>query len=169
VPAPAPLSGNVTCNGLRIGAVALDTVIVPAGAACVLEGTSLIGSLLVGQGASVSATGVRINGNLQAEGAAMTTLGGASRIGGSVQVKDGLSASITGAAIVGDLQFESMSGPVSASGNRLGGNVQATDNRGGVALLSNRMEGALQCTGNLPAPTGSGNVASVRQEQCRDL
>lgn len=169
VPAPGPLSGNVTCDGLRIGAVALDTVIVPAGAACVLEGTSLIGSLLVGQGASVSATGVRINGNLQAEGAAMTTLGGASRIGGSVQIKDGLSASITGATIVGDLQFESMSGPVSASGNRLGGNVQATGNRGGVALLSNRMEGALQCTGNLPAPTGSGNVASVRQEQCRDL
>jgi hypothetical protein len=31
------------------------------------------------------------------------------------------------------------------------------------------MEGALQCTGNLPAPTGSGNVASIRQDQCRDL
>lgn len=169
VPAPGPLSGNVTCNGLRIGAVALDTVIVPAGAACVLEGTSMIGSLLVGQGASVSATGVRINGNLQAEGAAMTSLGGASRIGGSVQIKDGQSANLTGATIVGDLQLESMSGPVSASGNRLGGNLQATDNRGGVALLSNRMEGALQCTGNLPAPTGSGNVASIRQEQCRNL
>lgn len=169
VPAPGPLSGNVTCNGLRLGAVALDTVIVPAGAACVLEGTSMIGSLLVGQGASVSATGVRVNGNLQAEGAAMTSLGGASRIGGSVQIKDGQSASLTGATIAGDLQIESMSGPVSASGNRLGGNLQATGNRGGVALLSNRMEGALQCTGNLPAPTGSGNVASVRQEQCRNL
>lgn len=169
VPAPGPLSGNVTCNGLRIGPVALDTVIVPAGASCVLEGTSMIGSLLVGQGASVSATGVLVNGNLQAEGATMTTLGGSSRIGGSVQIKDGQSASITGAIIVGDLQVESMSGPVSASGNRLGGNIQATGNRGGVVLLSNRMEGALQCTGNLPAPTGSGNVASIRQDQCRDL
>jgi hypothetical protein len=168
-PAPGNLSGNVTCSGLRIGAVSLDTVIVPAGATCELQGTSLIGSILVGQGARLTALDVRVAGNLQAEGAAVTTLGGVSSIGGSVQVKQGGSASISGATIVGDLQLDAMSGPLSASGNRLGGNLQAVGNRGGVVLNANRMNGAMQCKENVPAPTGSGNVAAIKEDQCRGL
>ncbi len=169
VPPSGPLSGNVTCAGLRIGAIALDTVTVPAGATCVLEGTRLVGSILVGQGARLTATDVRVNGGLIADGAALTDLGGASTIGGSVQVKQGGAASIAGASIGGDLQLDAMSGPLAASGNSIEGNLQAMSNRGGLALIANRIGGALQCKDNLPAPTGSGNTASIKEDQCRGL
>jgi hypothetical protein len=168
-PAPGPLSGNVTCNGLEIGAVSLDTVIVPAGESCVLDGTTLIGSILVGQGANLRAMNVRANGNLVAEGAAQTVLSGASRIGGSVQIKQGGSASVTGAIVTGDVQFDQMSGPVSASANAIGGNLQVMTNTGGVALTANHAVGAIQCKDNQPVPVGSGNVASIKQDQCEGL
>jgi hypothetical protein len=169
VPAPGGLSGNVTCDGLRIGAVSLDTVVVPAGASCVLEGTRLVGSIIVGANATLGATGVRVNGNVQAEGAASVLLGGASAVGGSVQLKQGGSATVGGVSIGGDLQIDAMNGPVAASGNAIGGNLQAVGNRGGLSLAANRMIGALQCKENQPAPSGSGNVASIKEDQCRAL
>jgi hypothetical protein len=159
----------VRCDGLRIGAIALDTVTVPDGAACVLEGTRLIGSILVGRGASLTADSVRVNGNLQADGAASTVVTGASRFGGSVQIKQGGAASISGASITGDLQIDAMGAPVSAAANAIGGNLQAVGNRGGLVLSANRMGGALQCKENQPAPTGSGNIATIKEDQCRRL
>jgi hypothetical protein len=164
-----PLSGNVTCNGLRIGAITLDSVIVPAGASCELDGTRLIGNLEAKEGASLRAHGVRVGGNLQADGAVSTILSGASTIGGSVQLKQGGSASVTGASITGDLQIDGLRGPVTASSNALGGNLQAVANTGGLIFSANRMAGAMQCKDNQPAPTGSGNVASIKQDQCRRL
>lgn len=169
VPPVSPPSGNVVCDGLRLGALRLDSVFVPAGARCVLEGTQLVGSITVGAGASLAASSVRVNGNLQADGALVTELTGDSRITGSVQIKQGGTATVVGARIGGDLQFDTMAGPLSASGNVVGGNVQAHDNRGGVALVANVIEGALQCQGNAPAPTGGGNAASARDGQCRSI
>jgi hypothetical protein len=168
-PAPGGLSGNVTCDGLRIGAVTLDTVIVPANASCVLEGTRLIGSIIVNPGATLNASGVQVNGNLQADGAAQAVVSGTSSFGGSVQIKQGFGASVTGARITGDLQIDAMRGPVTASANAIGGSLQAVGNTGGLALSANRMGGNLQCKENQPAPTGSGNVASAKEDQCRAL
>lgn len=168
-PPSAPLAGNVTCDGLRIGAIVLDTVTVPAGAVCMLEGTRLIGSILVGPNARLTADGVQVDGNLQSDGASSTVVGGASRFGGSVQVKQGGSASIGGASITGDLQIDAMAEPVSAVANTIGGNLQALGNLGGLVLSANRMGGVLQCKENLPAPTGSGNVATLKEDQCRSL
>ncbi len=168
-PAPGPLTGNVTCNGLRIGADSLDTVIVPAGATCVLEGTRLIGSIIVNRGATLAASDVRVNGNLQAEGASGTAVSGRSSFGGSVQIKQGVGANITGASITGDLQIDAMSGPVTASANAIGGSLQAVGNRGGLSLSANRMGGNLQCKENLPAPAGSGNAAASKEDQCAAL
>jgi hypothetical protein len=164
-----PLSGNVTCVGLRIGAVELDSVIVPALASCTLEGTRLRGSLQVGAGATVQATDVQVTGNVQADGAASLLLGGSSSVGGAVQLKQGGAATVAGASITGDLQIDAMRGAVGASGNRIGGSLQAMGNRGGVTLTANVISGALQCKDNRPAPTGGGNVASTKQDQCRRL
>lgn len=168
-PAPAGLAGNVTCTNLAIGAVALDTVIVPANASCTLTGTRLIGSILVGENARVDANGVRVNGSLQAAGAASVVLSGSSVISGSVQIKQGGGASISSAAITGDLQIDAMRAPVSAASNRVGGSVQVMDNRGGVSLTRNGITGNLQCKGNLPAPIGSGNSAALKEDQCLRL
>jgi hypothetical protein len=168
-PAPAGLSGNVTCVNQIIGAVRLDTVIVAPDAACRLEGTSLIGSLLVERGASVEAISVRVNGNVQAEGAAQVVVTSGSRVGGSVQVKQGGSASITNSDITGDIQFDALRAPVEASANTIGGSLQAVQNTGGLRFNGNRMNGNMQCKENQPAPTGSGNVAALKEDQCRDL
>lgn len=167
--APVGLAGNVTCTNLAIGAVALDTVIVPANASCTLTGTRLIGSIVVGQNARLDAQGVRVNGSLQADGAASVVLSGSSVILGSVQIKQGSGASISGAVITGDLQIDAMRAPVNATSNRVGGSMQVMENRGGVSLTRNSITGNLQCKGNLPAPIGSANTASLKEDQCLRL
>jgi hypothetical protein len=166
---PPVLSGNVTCIGLRIGDVPLDSVIVPAGAQCTLEGTVLNGNIEVGAGARLVANAVQVTGGMVADGAAELTLGSGSRIGGSVQMVRGGVASIIGNTVLGDLQIDSMRGVVSASGNRVSGNLQAMANRGGIALLANTFGGVMQCKDNRPAPTGRGNVATLKEDQCLRL
>jgi hypothetical protein len=100
-PAPGTLSGNVTCRNMSIGAVSLDSVFVPDGAACELRGTRLIGTVSGGRGATLAARDIRADGNLQAEGAAHVELGGASAVGGSVQIKQGGTAFVGGATVGG--------------------------------------------------------------------
>jgi hypothetical protein len=164
-----PLSGNVTCVGLTIGAVQLDSVIVPAGASCTLVGTRLNGNLEVGANSRLSADSVAVTGGLVSDGAASLTISGASSFGGSVQVQRGLEARLMGLAATGDLQIDNMFGPVVASNNRISGNAQVMTNRGGVTLSTNRFGGVMQCKDNLPAPTGGGNVATLKEDQCRLL
>lgn len=168
-PPPPPLSGNVTCVGLTIGAVRLDSVSVPAGATCTLLGTTMNGSVEVGAGARLTAENINVTGNLLADGASALRLTGNSLIGGSLQLQRGGDSVVAGAAITGDLQIDAMAGAVSASNNRVTGSLQAMANRGGLALTGNRMGGVMQCKDNLPAPTGSGNVASLKEDQCRGL
>ena len=93
------------CTG-RVGAVGLDNIFVPDGARCVLERTRAKGNIVVGEGASLYATSVSINGNLQAEGAADVQVGGNSTFGGSVQLVKGGSATIARARINGDILFD---------------------------------------------------------------
>jgi hypothetical protein len=167
--AALPVSAEeVQCRG-RLGAVSLDNVFVPDGASCVLERTRLNGSLVVGRGASLQASGVSINGNVQAEGAAFVGVGAYSIVGGSIQIVQGGSATIAQTRISGDLQFESNVGPLEATANRLGGSLQAFKNLGGAAFNRNLMNGNMQCKENLPAPTGSGNRSPSKEDQCARL
>jgi hypothetical protein len=156
------------CTG-RIGAVALDNIFVPDGASCVLNKTRANGNIVVGTGATLLATSVSINGNLQAEGAADVAVNGRSTFGGSVQLVQGGSASISQARINGDILFDDNVGPLLAHANVLGGNLQAFQNTGGVTLTNNRMKGNLQCKENEPAPTGGGNRAASKEDQCSRL
>jgi hypothetical protein len=167
--AGAPASAEERqCTG-RIGAVYLDNIFVPDGRSCVLDGTRAKGNIVVGSGATLSARSVSINGNLQAEEAESVRVYGSSTVGGSVQIVKGGSASIEGARINGDIQFDENVSPLNASGNVLGGNLQAVKNLGGVTLTNNRMKGNLQCKENIPAPTGGGNRAASKEDQCSRL
>ncbi|MBC7940667.1 MAG: hypothetical protein H7Z19_13035 [Chitinophagaceae bacterium] len=156
------------CTG-TVGAVALDNIFVPDGASCTLNRTRLNGNIVVGRGAQLYAGSVSVNGNLQAEGAASVVLGGFSTIGGSVQIVQGGSASIERARINGDLLFDENTAGVAATGNTIGGSLQAFQNLGGVVLQNNRIKGNLQCKENIPAPTGGGNQASSKEDQCSRL
>jgi hypothetical protein len=156
------------CRG-TLGPRQFDNIRVPDNAVCTLNGTRALGTLSVGRGASVQANGVRINGNIQAEGALQVTVGAGSQVGGSVQIKQGGGASITGSRIQGDLQFDENVLPITASDNTIGGNLQAVKNFGGLALYRNVIASGLECKENDPAPVGGGNSASSKVDQCAGL
>jgi hypothetical protein len=165
--APA-MAEEFSCTG-AVGPVALDNLFVPDGATCVLDRTRMNGSVVVGRGATLSATSVSINGNLQAEGAAFVGVGGHSMIGGSVQVVQGGGASIERARIKGDLLFDANNSAIAANHNTIGGSLQAFQNIGGLTFNHNRMDGNMQCKENIPAPTGTGNRSPSKEDQCARL
>jgi hypothetical protein len=165
--APAAAEERI-CTGL-IRAVYLDNIFVPDGASCVLDGTRAKGNIVVGNGATLSARSVSINGNLQGEGAESVRVFGRSTFGGSVQLVQGGTASIEYARINGDILFDENTGLMNANNNTLGGNLQAFKNMGGVTLSRNVMKGNLQCKENIPAPTGVGNKAASKEDQCARL
>jgi len=67
VAAPAAADER-TCRG-TLGAITVDNLRVPQGATCTLNGTRLKGQLVVERGATLNATRIAVNGNVQAEGA----------------------------------------------------------------------------------------------------
>lgn len=168
-PLPPPLTGDVSCVGLTIGALRLDNVDVPDNASCTLVGTIINGTLAVGANARLIAQNINITGDLTSDSAAVLSVSGTSAVGGTVQVQRGPGADLRDIAITGDLQIDAMTGPVYAFGNKVLGNLLATANRGKLILAGNQMGGAMQCTDDLPAPTGAGNIASLKQGQCAGL
>jgi hypothetical protein len=166
--APAASAEDTICRG-AIGAVALDNLTVPDGATCTLTGTRLNGTIRVLTNATLSATGVRVNGNIQAEGARNVVVRGSSFVGGSVQIKQGQRATLDRVTINGDLQLDANRGALSISRNVVGSNLQAVGNSGGLTISANRIRQTLECKENNPAPTGSGNIAGEKKEQCAGL
>ncbi|MCJ2542646.1 hypothetical protein [Thermostichus vulcanus] len=83
--------------------------------------------------------------------------------------KQGGSASILSVTIDGDLQFEENRGALNATANDVEGNLQAWKNRGGLTLTNNLIRENLQCKENNPAPTGGGNQAGDKEDQCASL
>lgn len=156
------------CTG-RIGAVSLDNVFVPDGRSCVLAQTRLKGNVVVGTGATLTARSVSVNGNVQAEGAQAVTIEGRSMIGGSVQVVQGYAASVTAATVGGTILVDENTGPVSVLRNRVTGDIQLFANQGGATVVDNRINGNLQCKENSPPPTGYGNRAASKEDQCAGL
>jgi hypothetical protein len=164
----AVFAEETICVG-HIGAQSLDNIFVPDGATCYLTGTRANGTLQVGTNASLIARDININGNLQAEGANQVTVSGRSFVGGSVQIVQGMSANISGTTMKGDLFFYKNASAVQANSNMIGGNLQAFENFGGTTLNANVIKGNMQCKENVPAPVGSGNRASSKEDQCASL
>jgi hypothetical protein len=162
------LAEEFVCTG-AVGAVALDNIFVPDGSTCTLSGTRAKGNIVVGTGATLDATSIKINGNIQAEGAASVRVVGTSSVGGSIQIVQGGSATLERVLVTGAIQMESNNGPLRAVGNRVGADLQAFQNTGGVTLRNNRINGNLQCKENTPAPRGGGNTAASKEDQCARL
>ena len=131
-----------SCRG-SLGAVTVDNLRVPDGATCALRGTIVKGTIYVGTNATLTATSVRVVGNIQAEGHNSVTVGLLHR----------------------RWQHSAEARPYRASvtSNRVTGDVQSFTNRGTQTIRGNRINGNLQCKENVPAPTGSGNVVGGQQ------
>jgi hypothetical protein len=156
------------CRG-TLGSLTLDNIRVPDGATCTLNGTRANGTVYVGTRSTLVANGVRINGNLQSEGARSVTVRSGSFVGGSIQIKQGESATIDSSTVKADLQFDENRGALRATNNVIGSNLQAFKNTGGLTIANNRIAQNLQCKENTPLPTGGGNSAGSKEDQCAKL
>ena len=115
----------------------------PAEANCILNGTSVEGTVKVETDAVLEAYGIRVIGNVHAENARKVVLLDRSQIGGSVQIVQGHAARVIRARITGDILFDEQEGALAAKGNRIGGNLQAFQNSGGSTVRNNRIDGNL--------------------------
>lgn len=171
VMAPAALAEERVCRG-TIGARTVDNLRVPQDSSCTLNSTRVKGTIKVENGAKLVANGVRVVGNVQSEGFQAITLREGSRVGGSVQLKNGLSGGVgkvLSTRINGDLQFEANEATMTARNSTILANLQAFQNTGGVVLQNNTIAENLQCKENVPPPTGGGNKAGDKEDQCAAL
>lgn len=140
-----------------------------AAAVSLLAGTFVGGDVQVKRRALVTVTDTRIDGDLQLEESGTSLVADDVVIGGNLQMKKAASADITLVRVDGDLQLEENTAALAATGSDIRGNLQVFKNRGGVTLQDNQVAQALQCKENSPAPTGGGNVAGEKEEQCSAL
>ena len=141
-----------TCTG-SLGAVSVDNLRVPDGARCVLNGTQLNGSIVVGSGATLIADNVAINSNVQAENHRLVVVR-TSQVGGSIQLVQGGDPGLRSAAL---------------RSNQVKGDVQLFSNEGSQVVSANTIDGNLQCKENLAAPTAPNTVGGNKEDPCAAL
>lgn len=158
--------GTLIANGADIeGNVQAED----AEAVSLLTDTFVGGDVQVKRRTLVSVADSRIVGDLQLQEAGTSLVAADLVIGGNLQMQKAASADILAVRIDGDLQLEENTGQLRATGAEVRGNLQVFKNRGGVTLRDNQVAQALQCKENSPAPTGGGNVAGEKEEQCSAL
>ena len=145
LPASAQAAPNTECTG-TIGAVLIEgKIVVPAGATCTLEGTTVTDSIIVGAGSSLNARSVETllpaTVSIQASGAASVVVTG-TLPPGELEVPEELRTRLLGSVqAVGG-------GTVTISDTELGGGLQVLDNSGPVLITNSFVEGALQLNKN---------------------
>jgi hypothetical protein len=155
---------DLTCTG-TVGAVTVDNVIVPPFATCTLDGTRVTGSVEVEAGGTLRATRAVVAGNVQATEHRAVVVAG-SRLGGSVQLDFGGRATVRN-TVASDIQVIGAAGGVVIDRNRVTGSIELKESTGGASVTANQIGGNLNCEDNLPAPTGSGNLAvGSLENQC---
>ncbi len=160
-----------TCRG-TIGSTTVDNLRVPQGASCTLNGTKVEGTVKVERNAKLVANTIRVKGNVQSEGFKAITLRQESVVVGSVQLENGLdggAGKVLSSKVNGDLQYLSNEARMVARGSTILANLQANQNTGGLVIENSRIAENLQCQANNPRPTGGGNTAGDKEDQCARL
>lgn len=144
---------DFACSG-ELGAVALDNVVVPARASCLLLGTDVAGNVLVKPGGALRVEGIQVGGNVQAEGALSVRIHD-SYVKGNVQLKATRvrGSGVCNSRIDGNVQLEANRVPLKIGceeGNEIGGDLQISNSliaRGGeyaIEVAKNWVKGNLQ-------------------------
>jgi hypothetical protein len=171
-PAPSPTSAPVNpeaCNGV-LEAITVDSLRVPSGATCTLNGTLVDGNAVVQSSGTLFAQSARINGNLNAQNPARIDLLSGTAVNGNIQITWGGPVRIISIYSGGNLKLEGNSQGHEVSGSQIIGNVDILQNTGGVFISNNSINGNLACSGNVPPPTGDNNsVGGNTTGQCAVL
>jgi hypothetical protein len=184
-PVPVIVGGSISCAG-GASCFMFDSTVhgnVKCEGCDVLD---LFGSAVGGDVQSKSsAAGSRIDtmeigGDVQFEGTGQFLDVLNSNVGGDVQVGKSLitmlptvllgGMHLDNNQIAGNVQVvETTASEHEIADNRVGRDLQFFKNRGPSDISDNTIAGNLQCKENKPAPTGGGNVAKQKQEQCAAL
>lgn len=157
------------CRGV-LGRVTADTVTVPPGATCSLNGTRVQGDVIVGRGSSLNTNRAIIFGTIKGDGSRSLLVSGQTRLANSIEWKLSGSATVMGAIMDGDIKLERNTGRFTLIDNVIQGDIQAEGNRGVMLIQGNRIDGNLKCQANAPMPTGGQNtVAGNKEQQCARL
>ena len=186
---------DYVCKNQTLGTITITgNLIVPAGAFCDINGTIVTGDATVNQNAGLLMdVGAHIYGTVTVAHGGQFAAFGSSTVGGDVLCNqcrvadlhsstvggnltdDGLTqgALISGSTIGGTLQisnsFALRKSNFRITINSIGGNLEFNDNKGASNISTNTIVGTLDCSGNVPAPTGSGNTAATKSGQCATL
>ena len=140
---------EIRCQG-SLGRITVDNLKVLEGKICHLQGTTVKGNIVVNNGAILKASYIKVNGNIEAEGARAIHINYRTIVGGNIKIKQGESVRIINSNIKGDIQLESNFRNVIISQNYIGGN--------------------LQCKQNQLYPIGGNNIVDGNKEdQCANL
>ncbi len=172
VATPTMARADEVCAG-SMGAVTVDDNLrVPDGATCDLDGTVVKGNILIEANATLNASMVTVEGNVQTDdGDAAEVTVVDSVVDGDVQIFDSVAASTSGTRVGGNVQYEGNEGVLAVLSSDVDGDVQVFDNDGGSKeIRGNTIGGNLQCEGNDPIPHGGDNsVEGDAEGQCSDL
>ncbi len=167
------LAGDTECRE-TLGAVTINgNLIVPDDATCTLNGTQVQGAVVVKSRATLIATSITATGGIQAQSATKVMICD-SVIGNSVSLGKGGdfggSVGLHNNQINGDIQLQDNRHPIQLLNNRVSGSIAAQGNTAGLDITGNGTMtvpvNGIQCQDNMPAPTGSSNVAHQFQGQC---
>jgi uncharacterized repeat protein (TIGR03803 family) len=170
-----PPSGNA-CNGVYSGQFN-GNITVSAGQTCEFtNGGSVNGNIHVLGGTLILQNNATVKGNVHVDGGGAFTLGPSLTISSNLFVDDLPAGAptnmICGVTVQGNLHFEENGTAVEigsssgCAGNTVGGNLHVADNTAAVQIFNNTISNNLQCDNNNPVPTGAGNTAKKKQDQC---
>jgi hypothetical protein len=151
----------------RRGSINGDVIIESMGSARLNRG-NINGKVESLGGRLLNVAGTTIAKDIVALDTLTVVVGAGARVG-AVEVLSSGRVLVSGVTIQGDAKFQQNTGLVSASDNSISGNMQVFDNLGGVTMNTNTIRGNMQCKDNLPAPSGAGNVAAIKEDQCAAL
>lgn len=151
---PATATDETVCNG-TLGRRVVERVVVPNGATCRLNGTTVRHNVVVGPGESLVARNARILGSVQATDGPRSVRLLDTNVVGNIHVREA-----TGRVLIGNAgcTFDPVAGnnihlidnsaPIGLCQMRIRGNLHAIDNSGTVFLFKNKVGNNLHARGN---------------------
>lgn len=159
------------CAGSQGSVVIVGDLVVPSGATCYLEGTTIVtGNLLVRSESTLLAIDVSVEGSIRSEGhrsvAVLTSF-----VGSTVVATEGAAVDVRGNLVDAGIYVQGNEGGVIIDGNSVIEDIVVRSNTGGVTITGNGIDGSLICEDNDPPPTGGGNavLSGTKEGQCADL
>ncbi len=150
---------DTTCTGTIGSGTVPGKLVVPPGATCTLDGTTVLGTIEVGSSATLRASRIKVEtAEIQATGFRQILITNGSVVDG-LQAKDGGAVTITGSTFEGQVQLQKNTGRVNISSNSLGEGVQITETSDRVTFSGNSLEGS---SAEITKTTGTLTVKSNR-------